>query len=131
MSVSEASSPNLFEVSGEGVQVTYSTTSIDGQPRLSYTDASRQLNFAGAEIRTVQTELGTEVTVTLETVPDLHTITFTLLLPDFRLGYGNESQFGTLGITTTNHTTIAGPPEGPGQTYEVVVLEGTARAVTF
>lgn len=37
--------------------------------------------FCGNEIETLATTLGEEVTVTLESVPDLHTITLTVLIP--------------------------------------------------
>jgi hypothetical protein len=35
------------------------------------------------------------------------------------------------GITTTTHTTIAGPVLGPEKTYSQVNLRGTAQVVTF
>jgi len=34
-------------------------------------------------------------------------------------------------MATTNHTTITGPPEGPGQSYAAVALHGVAKAVFF
>ena len=39
--------PNLFELNAESVTVTYSTTSIDGTPRFTYTKGRQTLNFAG------------------------------------------------------------------------------------
>jgi hypothetical protein len=123
--------PNLFELTSEDVQVTYSTSSFDGTPRFTYSDPDGQKDFAGDEIESADTALGSEVTVTLEAVPDLHTITFTLVLPDFRMPEYGDVAFTTFAITTTNLTSIAGPREGPGQTYEAVVLEGTAKSVEF
>lgn len=64
-------------------------------------------------------------------MPDLHTITLTVLVSLFRLPEDNEASFETLGIFTTNHTTIVGPPEGPGQSYEAIALEGVAKSVFF
>src|ERR1041384_676678 len=80
-----ATQANLFELSCSGIDVTYSTSSFAGPPQLSYSGPEGDLNFSGGEIETQPTALGDEVTVTLESVPDLHTITFTLLLPSIRL----------------------------------------------
>jgi hypothetical protein len=73
------------------------------------------------------------ITVTLEVIPDLHTLTLTLLVPQINLDEGNESSFSTQAILTTHRTSIGGPNlvKGPLQTYEVVALEGTARLVAF
>ena len=122
---------NHFVLSCDDTEVTYDTTSITGQPLLSYAGPEGRLSFSGSEIETLDSALGTEVTVTLERVPDLHTITFTLLLASFRLAQDDEAAFDTVAIKTTNHTTIAGPPEGPAQSYEAVALHGTAAAVVF
>ncbi|MDQ3850169.1 MAG: hypothetical protein M3296_06100 [Actinomycetota bacterium] len=122
---------NLFELSCPGTQITYSTSSFAGPPQFSYSGPKGEHSFSGDEIATLGTALGTEVTVTLESVPDLHTITLTVLLPSFRLSDDHEANFETLGIFTTNLTTIAGPPEGPGQTYETITLDGVAKSVLF
>ncbi len=65
---------NLFELSGDFIQATFSSTSILGGPILSYRDPQRSLSFRGAEIRSQDTELGELITVTLEVIPDLRTI---------------------------------------------------------
>jgi len=122
---------NLFELSCDGTSITYSTTSITGEPLLSYSGPEGERSFSGNEIESLPTRLGSEVTVTLDSVPDLHTITLTILIPSFRLPEDRQSEFDTFAIKTTNHTTIAGPPEGPGQSYEAVALHGVAKAVFF
>jgi hypothetical protein len=130
----EPNQPNLFELTGEYAQIlTYSTTSITGQPQFFYRDQQREFTFTGDEIRSLDSEIGMLITVTLEVIPDLHTLTLTLLLPQINLDEGNESAFSTLAILTTHRTSIGGPRlvKGPLQTYEVVALEGTARLVTF
>lgn len=128
----ESTQPNLFELTGEYTQITYSTTSITGQPQFNYQDQQRDVNVTGDDIRSVDTEIGTLVTVTLEVIPDLHTLTLTLLVPQINLNEG-ESPLSTLAILTTHLTSIGGPSlvEGQLQTYEVVALEGTARLVQF
>jgi len=131
MATATTQAANLFELSCHGTQITFSTTSFAGPPQFSYSGPEGDLSFSGDDIDTLSSALGTEVTVTLETVPDLHTITITLLLPSFELDADGESQFDTLAIKTTNHTTIAGPPVGPGQSYEAVALHGVAKSVAF
>jgi hypothetical protein len=125
--------PNLYELSCDDVALTYSTTSFDGSPRISFRDAERKLDFSGEQIRTSATELGTEVTVSLEFIADLRAVTLTLLVPAINLGEETEIPFDTVAIETTNHTTIGGPRliTGPLQTYRVIALNGTAKFVQF
>jgi hypothetical protein len=129
-----AEAPNLFELAGDGVKVTYSTSSIDGQPRLSYQDAERDLSFAGEEIITQDSAIGHLVTVSLETIPDAAELTLTLLVPDINLpAAATESSVAAPALLTTHHSSIGGPAlvEGALQSYEVVPLEGTASLVDF
>jgi hypothetical protein len=125
--------PNLYELKCDGVELTYSTTSIDGSARFSFREAERKLDFSGEQIQTRATDLGTEVTVPLESIPDLRTVTLTLLVPAINLGEEPEIQFTTAAIETTNHTTIGGPRliTGPLQTYRIIELHGTAKNVSF
>jgi len=80
--------PNLFELAGEYTRITYSTTSITGQPQFHYQDRQRDVNATGDGIRSQDSEIGTLVTVTLEVIPDLHTLTVTLLVPQINLRGG-------------------------------------------
>jgi hypothetical protein len=122
---------NLFELECGDVHVTYSTSSFAGPPQLSYSGPEGDLSFSGNEIETMPTALGSEITVTLERVPDLHTIALTLLLPAFKLAAGVDAEFDTFAIKVTHHTTIAGPPSGAAQTYEAIELHGLAKSVDF
>jgi hypothetical protein len=123
--------PNLFEFSYGETQISYSTSSVAGPPLFSYSGPKGEHSFSGEEIQTLASALGTEVTVTLETVPDLHTITLTVLLPAITLSPGDEESFESAGIFTTSKTTIAGPPDGVAQTYEIILLDGVAKLVNF
>ena len=129
----ESTQPNHLELAGGYTQITYSTTSIAGQPQFHYQDQQRDVNVTGDDIRSLDTEIGTLVTVTLEVVLDLHTLTATLLVPQINLRGGVESPLSTLAILTTHLTSIGGPGlvEGQVQTYEAVALEGTASLVEF
>ena len=133
MSISQPTrDANLFELKGHGLEVHYATTSIAGVPTLGYHFAERQLSFRGDQIRLEEGVLGRLVTVVVEEVPDLHVVTFTLILPEFRLRDG-EDKIDTLGIWTTGRTSIGGPALLVGQlsTYRWAHLTGVARAVVF
>jgi hypothetical protein len=124
--------PTLFDLTYGDTQISYSTSSITGEPRFTYSGPKGEHSFAGDdEIATLATALGTEVTVTLESIPDLHTITLTILIPDILVEPGGQAEFDTFGIFTTTATTIAGPPPGPAQTYEIIALHGVAQHVIF
>ncbi len=121
---------NLFELNGNLIHVTFSSTSILGGPILSYRDDQRSLSFKGDEIRIQNTELGDLITVTLETIPDLKTVTFSILLPVVTvMPQSSGIRIKVPGVTTTNPTTIAGPPPGPQQLYSLVNLRGTAQFI--
>jgi len=63
---------NTFSLSGGGIHVDYSSTSINGQPRLTYHDHLRNLSFAGADIRRVELpDISTIVSVTLTITVDV------------------------------------------------------------
>lgn len=124
--------PNLYELSGKNVQVSYATSSLTGEPRLHYRDKKHDLNFTGDEIRVLRTEIGTQVTVTIHQVPDLKTVTATLLIPDINLE-NDAVLFKTFLIRTRHWTTFSGPElvKGPVQTYSKVALKGKASHVNF
>jgi hypothetical protein len=121
---------NLFELRGGSIQVTYSSTSVLGGPILSYRDPQRSLSFRGNDIAIEETALGELITVTLEAIPDLRTVTFTLILPIVTVMRQSSGTYIRVpGVTTTNPTTIAGPPQGPQKLYTVVNLRGTAQFI--
>lgn len=131
--MADVAAPNLYELACADVLLTYSTSSLDGSPRLSFQDEDSSFSASGPEIGTRRTDLGTEVTVTLEAVPDDRTVTLTLLVPDVNLGDGTESSVDTVLLETTNRTSVGGPDlvEGQRQTYRTTRLHGTARHVAF
>jgi hypothetical protein len=123
--------PTSYKLSRDEVELTYSTTSLNGSAHLRFRDAQRKFDFSDEQIQTRATDLGTEVTVTFEVVADSRTVTLTLLVPAINLGQETEIQFTTAAIETTNHTTLGGPSliTGPWQTYRVLELHGTAQSV--
>jgi hypothetical protein len=124
--------PNHFVITGIGIEITYSTSSLDGLPLLTYKDRQRTLMFQGDEIHQIDTEIGQQVTVIIEQISDLRTVTFTLLLPTINLDQP-ETRFRTIAIIATHRTSIGGPDlvKGALQTYRLKELRGTAQWVNF
>jgi hypothetical protein len=130
--VAQKTEPNLYDLKGVGVTVSYSTSSISGEPRLSFKKGRLELNFAGDEITTVETSIGTVVTVTIGTTVDRGFTTFSMLLPSISLADSAVKQaVRTLGITTEHTTSIAGPVKGAQQTYKALRLRGSAKLAQF
>ncbi len=123
---------NLFELSGDDIRITYSSSSFAGSPLFSYRDGSINRQFRAEEIRSVETEIGKLLTVTIEQIPDLRTVTFTLVLPAVTVLPGSAgTHIQVPGIKTVTYTTIAGPVVGQEKIYSEVNLRGTAQAVAF
>lgn len=123
--------PNLYELSGEGITVTFSTTSIDGKPRFTFKKGRQTLSFSGNQITSQETKIARLVSVVIATVPDKSVTTFSVLLPAIQLPASKRQAFRTIGITTVAATTIVGPPPGVQQTYKTVLLRGYAKQVEF
>jgi len=118
--------PNLFELEGKNVEITYGILRARGE-FLDYRDRQRELTFGAEEIDSLESGIGRMHTVTLDADPDSHTLTLTLLLPQINLE-GRRDSFETLAIRTEHLTSIGGTDlvKGPLQTYDVVRLRGTA-----
>jgi hypothetical protein len=124
---------NLFNITGP-IVINYSASSIAGVPTFSYRDAGHDLQFTGDEVARVEAPLGELVTVTLENVVDAFVRTFTLVVPTIRLSMGDQVDFDTLGILTTDRSGAFVPSPGPTgvlQTYSLHRLRGIAQAVNF
>ena len=124
--------PNLYELQGPGVTISYSTSSFAGKPQLSFKKGRQTLNFTGDEIAVVDPKIGTLITVTIARTVDRDFTTFSFLLPEIQVStISSKSSFRTIGITTVHKTSIAGPVKGAQQTYKTVALTGSARQVEF
>jgi hypothetical protein len=123
--------PNLFVLHNYGLQVTLATTSLTGQPQLTYNDAAQARQFTGEEITFADTVFGRLASVVLTSVPDLGTTTFSLVVPTVNLPTSGAQPISTIGITAVHRTTIAGPPPGQSTTLHVAPLRGTADQVAF
>jgi hypothetical protein len=133
---SDLREPNQYHLSGEGIAVAYYPNGIGpimierGPICFVYQDAYRAKSFTREEVRIDQSsDLGTIVSVTLQSSIDAGGTTFSVLLPAVRLpaGLGSASPIKTVGITTTHRTFLAGPGPGQQENYSVAQLAGDAR----
>ena len=121
-----ANQPTQYDLSGGGIQVSYSTTSISGQPLFSYHDAFQFKSFSGdKEITKVETDIGTLVTVVIHLTIDRGSTTFSLLLPHVNLPASGAQNITAEGITTLNRFSVPAP-QGQTQFYTVRQLQGAA-----
>lgn len=125
--------PNIYQFHAPQLTINYSTGELGSIRALEYQDPSQKLEFKSDEIRTVKTELGTLVTVTIHKTIDSGSTSFTLFVPTVNLSQLNTStNITTEGITTRHRFSVV-PRFNQGQTelYSVTQLSGTAKAVPF
>ena len=124
--------PNMFQLNGSGLHITYTTTSIDGKPTLTYQDHHQGKSYRGDEIRAVECDLGTLVSVTLRMTVDTGSTSLSVFIPRMRINQGEHAQVRTECVTTVHRFSIApGLLHGQLDTYSVAALHGTAQAVAF
>jgi hypothetical protein len=122
---------NLFELQGYNVQITYSTTSINGEPQFNYSDLVESRNFSGDEIITEETALGKMVTVLLKNnAADEGLESVTLLIPVIQMEGLQSADIQTLAILSKQAVFVV-PGSGQLQQYDTVYLSGTAQLVAF
>jgi hypothetical protein len=136
--VSQASSPvaaptfaaNTFTLRNRRTSVSFSATSITGQPLMHFKDRQHEVSVRGEDIRQVETEIGTMVTITLEPDADAGALLFTLVVPRVVLAApGIEKTVVTQGLYTRSRLPPRLPASVQLQTYEAVELKGSASFV--
>lgn len=125
--------PNLYQLSGHHLHVTYSPSGIDGKPSMTYQDTHESKSFKGDQIRTVECDLGILVSVTLRLTVDVGSTTLSVLIPRMRISPVSVAAVHTECIVTVHSTPFAPPAAVQGQldTYTVTSLRGTAQAVSY
>ena len=125
--------PNRFVLqSSNGVlKVDYETTSFLGQPFLNLTEGSGPTrHFSGSQIRRLDTEIGTLVTVTTRMTIDTGSTSFSVLIPAITLtGISDHMRFTTEAIVTTHTGPNSVPATGVHETYQFIPMKGEANFV--
>jgi hypothetical protein len=125
--------PNRCELGGHGITVGYTTTGIDGKPHFQYHHGTVSKAYVGAdEIQTVETPLGTVVSVPIFVTVDSGSTSFSVLIPRVNMSPGEHVAIRTEAITTTHRFSLV-PALDHGQLdgYTVTALHGTADIVDF
>lgn len=122
--------PNVFELTYEDTKITYVPVGFGGAPRLHYEGPLGIHEFQGDEIQTFRGARGLEVSVTLDRISILRTITLTIFLPDLEFeGATSELSFQTVGIhATRRRAKVSDIGEGSSKPLE---LAGLARNIEF
>jgi hypothetical protein len=127
--------PNHYDLSGNGVFVSYSTTSNTGVPVFSYQDDFRVLNFSGDQIEIDEASpLGLIVSVAIFRTVDSGGAAFSLLVPQVALpSEAATVRVHTYGITAFQRFSIFPQPPLFAQrtSYGVTELSGTASILKF
>lgn len=123
--------PTLFELTHEDTKIVYSPGALDGSPELHYVGPMGKYTFTGDEIQTHNSARGLEISVTLDRVSQLRTITLTVFLPDLDLeDMTDEMSFRTVGIHSTRRR-AASSRLGAALTSEPLEFEGLARNIEY
>lgn len=123
--------PNFFDLSGDGIHITYATTTFEGPPVFIYHDAGQTKKLTDKQIQSVDTEAGTLVSVTINVIPDLGTKSFSVLIPRVNLSSTDTANITTYGIATLHKTMFLGPRPGQVDVYSDHQLQGTAEWRVF
>ena len=125
--------PNRFELhSNDGkTKVDYETTSFIGQPILNLSQGPGPIrHFVGSQIRRVDTEIGTLVTVTTQLTIDTGSTSFSVLIPAITLTAPSDHQaFNTEAIVTHHTGPNSVPMTGVHETYQFIPMKGEASFV--
>jgi hypothetical protein len=121
---------NTFMVRNRRISVAFSATSITGQPLMQFKDRKHEVSVRGDEIRVVETEIGTLVTITLEPDADAGGLLFTLVVPRVVLASPQgEQTVATQGFYTRSRLIPRLPANVQLQTYDAEELRGSASFV--
>lgn len=125
--------PNRFVLQSSNGQtkVDYETSSFIGQPTLNLTLGSGPTrHFAGSQIRTLATEIGTLVTVTTNITIDTGATSFSVLIPAITLAsITDHEKFASEAVVTTHSGPNSFPLTGLHEKYQFIPLQGTASFV--
>ena len=126
--------PNRFvlQSSDGNTKVDYETSTPLGQPILNLTlpPGHPIRHFSGSQIRTVNTEIGTLVSVTTHLTIDTGSTSFSVLIPAISLANVNDHQaFTTDAIITSHSGPNSVPQTGVHEKYQFIVLNGEASVL--
>ena len=126
--------PNRYvlQSSDGNTKVDYETSSFIGQPTLNLMQGPGGpiRHFTGSQIRTLNSEIGTLVTVTTQLTIDAGSTSFSVLIPAISLtATSDHKTFATEAIVTSHTGPNSVPSTGVHERYQFVPLKGEATFV--
>ena len=118
----------MFLLSGEDVKISYYINE-DNSSELDYEDAQGSLTFQSTQLHIQQSAIGTLITATLKNTADAGATTFTLVLPNVKLGGQTKQPVETFAVMTQDSSALS--RGGAQLTYRVVPLQGTGQYTDY
>jgi hypothetical protein len=118
----------MFLLTGEDVKISYYIDE-DHSSELDYQDSQGSLTFQSNQLPIQQSAIGTLITATLKNSADAGATTFTLVLPNVKLGGQTKQPLETFAIITQDSSTLS--RAGAQLTYRVVPLQGTGQFTDY
>jgi hypothetical protein len=125
--------PNRYVLQSQDgkTKVDYETSNLVGQPSLNLTQGPGPIrHFSGSQIRALNAEIGTLVSVTTQMTIDTGSTSFSVLIPSISLtGISNNQKFSTDAIITSHSGPNSIPSTGVHEKYQFIPLTGEAEFV--
>ena len=118
----------MFLLTGQNLKISYYINE-DNSSELDYQDAQGSLTFTSDKLHIQQTSIGTLITAPLKNNAGASATTFTLVLPNVKLGGQTKQPLETFAIITQDYSTS--PRVGAQLTYQVVLLQGTGQYTDY
>jgi hypothetical protein len=118
----------MFLLSGEDLKISYYINE-DNSSELDYQDSQGSLTFQSNQLHIQKSAIGTLITASLKSTADAEATTFTLVLPDVKLGGQTKQPIETLGVIAQDYSSV--PRVGAQLTYRVIPLQGTGQYTDY
>ena len=118
----------MFLLTGEGLKISYYINE-DNSSELDYQDSQGSLTFQSDQLHIQKSALGSLITATLMNSADAGATTFTLVLPDVKLGGQTKQPLETFAVIAQDYSAVA--RVGAKLTYRVVPLQGTGEYTDY
>jgi hypothetical protein len=118
----------MFLLSGENLKISYYINE-DNSSELDYQDSQGSLTFQSNQLHIQKSAIGTLITASFKSTADTEATTFTLVLPDVKLGGQTKQPLETFGVIAQDYTPVA--RVGAQLTYRVIPLQGTGQYTDY